>query len=661
MNLETSVNTKTTFRTGTSCVERESLANEGLDRVTAGVQAAVSADVDNCIHEFFEAQVELTPDAVAVVFGAQQISYRELNSRANQLANYLRVNGVGPESLVAICVERSTEMLIGLLGILKAGGAYVPLDPAYPQERLAFMLADANVSVLLTQQTLLRSLPRTNARTICLDSDWNLIAGQDSGNPTRVATAASLAYVIYTSGSTGKPKGVLVTHQNIVRLLAQTQGWFRFDERDVWALFHSYAFDFSVWEMWGALNYGGRLVVVPYNVSRSPETFCELLREQQVTVLNQTPSAFRQLIQDEESRESSKDLALRLVIFGGEALELRSLRPWFDRHGDQRPQLVNMYGITETTVHVTYRPLTLADVDLAPASLIGGPIADLDLYVLDERKQIVPAGVPGELYVAGAGLARGYLNQPELTAEKFTPDPFSDQPGRRLYKTGDRVRDCANADLEYLGRFDDQVKIRGFRIEPGEIEAVLKEHPLVRQGVVLAREDDAAEKRLVAYIVAVGDHSPPTDELRDELRTFLMSKLPDHMVPSCIVTIESLPLTRNGKVDRGALRALGHNGRLQREFSGARTPVEDTLIRIWAEVFRLESVSINDNFFELGGDSILGTLIVARAARRGLGLSPRQIFEHQTIASLSAMIATRENAPDDESYSVYADYQGQSQ
>jgi amino acid adenylation domain-containing protein len=590
---------------------------------------------DKCVHELFEAQAELTPDAVAVVFGAQQMSYGELNARANQLAHYLRACGVGPESLVAICTERSPEMLIGLLGILKAGGAYLPLDPAYPQERLEFMLMDAKASVLLTQQPFLTTLPQTDARTICLDRDWKLIAHESANNPPLVATAANLAYAIYTSGSTGKPKGVLVTHQNIVRLFAQTRGWFQFDERDVWTLFHSYAFDFSVWEIWGALNYGGRLVVVPYSVSRSPESFCDLLGEQQVTVLNQTPSAFRQLIQAEASRAGTREPALRLVIFGGEALDVRSLRPWLARHGDERPQLVNMYGITETTVHVTYRPLNSADMDQAPASFIGGPIADLDLYVLDEWNQIAPAGVSGELYVGGAGLARGYLDRPDLTAERFIPDPFSNQPGGRLYRTGDRVR-RANGDLEYLGRVDNQVKVRGFRMEPGEIEAVLREHPLVREGVVLAREDSAAEKRLVAYIVPTDHQSPASDELR----AFLLAKLPDYMVPSSVITLDSLPMTPNGKVNRHALHALAHHGVRRQEFTHARTPVEDALMRIWAEVFRLEWVGINDNFFELGGDSILGTLIVARAARRGLKLSPRQIFEHQTIASLSAMIAS---------------------
>ena len=315
-------------------------------------------------------------------------------------------------------------------------------------------------------------------------------------------TADALAYVIYTSGSTGKPKGVLVSHYNVMRLFEATQAWYHFDERDVWTLFHSYAFDFSVWEIWGALLYGGRLVVVPYWVTRSPEAFYDLLGREQVTVLNQTPSAFRQLIRAERDAEVSQELALRLVIFGGEALELWSLGPWFERHGDHKPQLVNMYGITETTVHVTYRPLTVTDLNLASGSVIGGAIPDLQLYVLDMHLQPVPIGVAGEMYVGGAGLARGYLERPELSAERFIPDPYSKVPGARLYKTGDLVRYLPEGNLEFLGRLDHQVKVRGFRIELGEIEACLGGYPGVREVVVLAREDSPGEKRLVAYVVA---------------------------------------------------------------------------------------------------------------------------------------------------------------
>ncbi|WP_292760022.1 non-ribosomal peptide synthetase [Nostoc sp. NOS(2021)] len=497
---------------------------------------------DQCIHQLFEKQVERTPDAVAVVFEDQQLTYQQLNTRANQLAHYLRSLGVGAEVLVGLCVERSLSMVVGLLGILKAGGAYLPLDPEYPQDRLSFMLEDAQVRVLVTQQQLVESLPKHQARVVCLDTDWEKIAQNNDSNLDNTATRDNLAYVIYTSGSTGKPKGVLVNHSNVVRLFAATNSWYNFNAQDVWTMFHSYAFDFSVWEIWGALLYGGRLVVVPYLVTRSPESFYELLCQEKVTILNQTPSAFRQLIQAEiaisyagrNAIATTGDLNLRLVIFGGEALELSSLQPWFERHGDQLPQLVNMYGITETTVHVTYRPLSKVDLH-GTASVIGRPIPDLQVYVLDENKQPVPIGVSGEMYVGGAGVTRGYLNRPELTQQRFISHPFSKNPQARLYKTGDLARYLPNGELEYLGRIDQQVKIRGFRIELGEIEAALTQHLAVGETIVIAREDDPGNKRLVAYIVPDQKYAFPILQLlRFQNKSLsneeLLYKLPNGMM-----------------------------------------------------------------------------------------------------------------------------------
>lgn len=582
------------------------------------------------LHQLFEQQVEKTPDAVAVVL-EQQLTYAELNAKANQIAHYLQQLGIKTEELVGICLPRSLEMVIGILGILKAGAAYVPLDPNYPAERLAFVLEDAQLQVILTQQQLSQKLSTDKTKLVCLDTDREIIAGQSTDNPNSQATSASLAYIIYTSGSTGKPKGVLVNHSNVMRLFAATDAWFKFNHEDVWTLFHSIAFDFSVWEIWGALLYGGRLVVVPYEITRSPQAFYQLLLQQQVTVLNQTPSAFRQLIKVDDTQTSQQLTHLRYVIFGGEALEIQSLQPHFERYGDKSPQLINMYGITETTVHVTYHPLTVADLTQAQASVIGCPIPDLEVYVLDQHQQLLPIGVAGEMYVGGAGLARGYLNRPELTAQRFISHPLA--PETRLYRSGDLARYLPNGELEYLGRIDNQVKIRGFRIELGEIETTLCQHPKVRETVVLPWEDAPNNKRLVAYIVPL-EPAPTTRELQN----WLKDKLPEYMIPAAFVLLPALPLTANGKVARRALPAPNTTRpELDKAFVAPRTTTEQVLADIWAQVLGLEEVGINDNFFELGGDSILSTQIIAKANQAGLQLTFRQLFTHQTIAELAAV------------------------
>ena len=391
-----------------------------------------------CLHDRFAAQARRTPDAVAVSCGEKSLSYRALDLLSNRLARRLRDAGAGPESLVGLCAERSLELIVGILGILKAGGAYVPLDPSSPADRLQFQLDDSGAKILLAQHQLVSRLPNFAGQVVSLDPVPEIVSEPDVESLDACGSPLNLAYVIYTSGSTGTPKGVAVTHANVIRLFTATEHWFHFNQRDVFTLFHSFAFDFSVWEIWGALLYGGRLVIVPYWVSRSPETFHNLLRAERVTVLNQTPSAFRQLVRVDERAE---DLDLRLVIFGGEALELQSLRPWFNRHDHAACRLVNMYGITETTVHVTYRPITPADLeDCVGTSPIGRAIPDLKLYALDENMQPVPPGAVGEAYVGGEGLARGYLGRPGLTAERFVPDPFATRPGGRLYRSGDLVR-----------------------------------------------------------------------------------------------------------------------------------------------------------------------------------------------------------------------------
>ncbi|MBA2287589.1 MAG: amino acid adenylation domain-containing protein [Ktedonobacteraceae bacterium] len=458
-----------------------------------------------CLHQAFEIQAARRPDAIAVAYEDSWLTYGLLEQKANQLAQVLRELGVGPEVRVGLCVERSLEMIIALLALLKAGGAYVPLDPTYPSERLSFMLADAGVAVLLTQQRFLQQLVEPGIPTLCLDTPLPASAAAHP-SPEGTVTPANLAYIIYTSGSTGRPKGVAVTHANAMRLFSTTHSWLPCNDTDAWTLFHSYAFDFSVWEIWGALLFGARLDVVPYEVSRSPETFFDFLHRRHITVLNQTPSAFMQLLKVLEEKSDRPALDLRWIIFGGEALNLQSLQPWFTRYGDQVPRLVNMYGITETTVHVTARPLTGEDAFSRQGSNIGCPLADLQIYLLDSALRLVPIGIPGEMYVGGAGLTRGYLHNPDLTAQRFIPHPFSMQAGQRLYKTGDLARYLPNGDLEYLGRNDQQVKVRGFRIELGEIEVALLQHPAIAQAVAVARKrlSDAQEEnntRLLAYVV----------------------------------------------------------------------------------------------------------------------------------------------------------------
>ncbi|WP_143293483.1 non-ribosomal peptide synthetase, partial [Burkholderia pseudomallei] len=540
--------------------------------------------IEQCIHQLFEAQVDRKPEAIALTFEGQRLSYAELNARANRLAHYLQARGVGPDRLVALCAERGIEMVVGLLAILKAGGAYVPLDPAYASDRLRGIVEDSQPALVLADAVGRAALGELDGALPVIDPETDALRWREmpATNPEVASQHVHhLAYVIYTSGSTGRPKGVMVEHAQVVRLFGATQAWFGFDERDVWTLFHSYGFDFSVWELWGALLHGGRLVIVPTEVTRTPSAFFALLCAEGVTVLNQTPSAFQALMSAQEEREEAALKAdvdaeaeaagnieranvvahrLRYVIFGGEALEPRTLASWYARHGE-RTQLVNMYGITETTVHVTYCALRAEDAMRLGASPIGVRIPDLQLYVLDARREPVPMGVTGELYVGGAGVARGYLNRPELTRERFIDDPFV--AGGRLYKTGDLARWRTDGSLEYLGRNDFQVKIRGFRIELGEIEAQLAKVADVREVVVLARDSasevhdsatehatpnalspspetstataaatataTAIEKRLVAYYTGDADVAA--------LRAQAAQHLPSYMVPSAYVRL----------------------------------------------------------------------------------------------------------------------------
>jgi amino acid adenylation domain-containing protein len=598
------------------------------DQPLAGVDARRPQASEACLHDRFERQVELTPNAVAIGCDGQSLTYGQLNVRANRLAHHLRELGVTQDQLIGLHTERGIDIVVGIIGILKAGAAYLPLDPIYPRDRIAYMLEDSGARVVVTQTPLSGTFEGTGVTQVLLDEP---LSGPED-NPVSVVDKDNLAYVIYTSGSTGKPKGALISHHNVTRLFETTEEWFGFGERDVWTLFHSYAFDFSVWEMWGALIYGGRLVVVPQEISRSPEEFRELLVRESVTVLNQTPSAFRQLIQAELARPEA-DLSLRYVIFGGEALELQSLRPWFERYGDQQPQLVNMYGITETTVHVTYRPICWDDLRSGQGSVIGVPIPDLQLYILDADCRPVPVGETGEMYVGGAGVARGYLNRPELTTQRFIDDPFATVDGSRLYRTGDLARRLENGDIEYLGRMDHQVKIRGFRIELGEIEASVATHGAVNDVAVVAREDKPGDKQLVAYFVTT-DHRP---ELVGELRELLRSRLPEYMVPAHFVRLDTLPLTENGKLDRNSLPVPARVSP-DATYVAPRTPTEETLAAIWASVLGFDRVGVNDNFFEMGGNSLLVINVIQKMREAGLHADVSTLFLAPTIAAVAATV-----------------------
>jgi amino acid adenylation domain-containing protein len=588
---------------------------------------------DLCVHQLFEAQAERTPDAIAVVFEAEQLTYGELNLRANQVAHHLRALGVGPEVPVAICLERSLEMIVGLLGILKAGGAYVPLDAAYPKERLAFMLKDAQVPVLLTRKPLAVGLTEQAARVICLDSDWEAFSRESGENPGSSARPENLAYVIYTSGSTGQPKGVAISHGSIAGHCRTVQRHYELSSRDVVLQFASPSFDVSLEEILPTLIVGARLVVMGTNVWH-PAEFHRKISEFGLTVLN-LPTAYWQELAREWAGvpELVPNIQPRLFIVGGDTMLADVLKLW-QRTPLNSIRLLNAYGPTETTITATIFEIASRPGANSPDQRVplGHPLANRAIYLLDPHRNPVPIGVHGHLYIGGVGVARGYLNRPDLTAEKFIADPFSTEPGARMYKTGDLARYRPDGNIEFLGRADDQVKIRGFRIELGEIEAVLRQHPAVGDAVVLAREDAPGEKRLVAYVVA--------DSTTDELRRFLKDRLPESMVPAVVVLLEALPVMPNGKVDRRALPAPDRSRpELEKAFVAPRDDLELQLAHIWEEVLRVRPVGVRDDFFELGGHSLLAVRLFAVIEKRlGKKLPLTAVFQGATVEHLAGVL-----------------------
>lgn len=591
---------------------------------------------DKCIHQLFEAQVEQTPDAPSVVYEDKQLTYRELNAKANQLAHYLQKLGVGPEVLVGIFVERSLEMMVGLLGILKAGGAYVPLDPAYPKERLAFMLSDSQVSVLLTQEKLLAGLPEQGAYAICLDTGWGVISQESEENLNSGVNPANLAYIIYTSGSTGKPKGTMIVHQGLVNYLSWCIKAYAVADGVGSPVHSSIGFDATITSLFSPLLVGQRVVFLPEK--QEIEALSAVLCSQSnFSLVKITPAHLALLSELLPSKQAAGQT--RALIIGGEALSKKSISFWQTHAPETR--LVNEYGPTETVVGCCIYEVP-TQTSLSGLVPIGRPIANTQLYILDQSLQPVPIGVAGELHIGGDGLARGYLNRTELTTQKFIPNLFSNDPGARLYKTGDLARYLPDGNIEFLGRIDNQVKIRGFRIELGEIEAVLMQNLAVQDAIVIDQEYALNDKRLVAYVVPSQEQVLSISELRRDLK----QKLPDHMIPSAFVQLEAVPLTPNGKVDRRALPVPdGTRSNLEETFVPHLTPFEEVLADIWSEVLRLERVGIHDNFFELGGHSLLATQVISRVREAfGVELPLHTLFEEPTLAGLAYSVETASRA-----------------
>ncbi len=609
-----------------------------------GIWETRTYDSHLTLQAMFGAQAAARPEAVAVVDATGNITYGELDRRTNQLGNHLRRHGVGRETLVAVSMARSIDMVVALLAVLKSGATYIPVDPAVPEERRRFILEDATCAVMVTQASLeglFTVLALPGLKLILADAP--IIDEESAVLEPMVQDSSQCAYIIYTSGSTGKPKGVAVTHAQVHRLFSATDPWFRFNGDDAFTCFHSFAFDVSVFEIWGALTMGARLIIVDYAQSRSPKDFCDWMVAQKATVLSQTPSAFYPLAEEILKRSLSPEQLPRVIIFAGEALSFAKLTAWFKSYGDRGPKMVNMYGITETCVHTTYHVVTPEQAAFS-GSIVGVPIPDIDLYVLDETLNLVPEGVTGELWVGGAAPARGYFGRPKLTAERFAPDPFSGRYGARMYRSGDLTRRIPRSqpwggNLDYIGRMDHQVKIRGFRIELGEIEVALSRHQQILSAVVLVDEAETGS-RLAAFLIAEPGQRPDVAELR----TFLAGSLPDYMVPSLFVFLDAMPTTANNKIDRRALLALAatESEVEQVAYVAPRNLEEERLLTIWASTLKLAPtlIGVHGNFFALGGHSLLATSVISRVNEAfETDLSMRTIFEAPTVAEMAWVVS----------------------
>ncbi len=593
---------------------------------------------EKTIHELFEEQVKRSPNAVAVVYQDQTLTYQDLNQRANQLASYLQSQGIGPDHLVGICLERSVEITVAFLGILKAGAAYVPLDPSYPKERLEFMVQDSQIQALLTSQQLRDNIPTSQAVIICLDSDWPEIATFSTATPDCKTTPDNLAYVIYTSGSTGTPKGVLIEHKGLVNHCCAISQAFELTERDRVLQFASVSFDISVEEIFPTWITGATLVLRPDDIVASIPDFLKFVRQAEITILNLPTAYWHTWINQVDVLDEVVPDTVRLVIVGGEKASSGAYQTWLKSASDNCRWL-NTYGPTEATVTTTLIDPKVSSFQTIAADIpIGKPIANVEVYVLDSRRQPVMIGTPGELFIGGAGVARGYLNRPDLTSERFIPNPFSNHDGDRLYRTGDVVRYLPDGNLAFLGRTDNQVKIRGFRVELGEVEFAMMQHPDVLQAIVIVKEESLEDKRLVGYLVAKNDR----EDLVADLRQTLKQELPEYMVPVGWAILESLPLMPNGKVNLQALPNPDYSlGGLIGEFIAPETEIELQISNIWSEVLKLERVGIDDNFFELGGHSLLAAQVIARLHKVfNVEISLRNLFEGPTVRGLAEQINT---------------------